>query len=232
MDRWAVPEMWKGGTCFLIGGGPSMPREFGVPTKIINEVFAGKRGIDSYGPYLHPIHNQHVIGVNAAYLLGNWVSVCYFGDRSFFAENMKPLAAWPNLIVTNAALSPSRGLHYQTGIKKLKTGSAEGLSLDPKEIYWGRSSGAAAINFATLAGAIRIVLLGYDMNAVDVNGSRYTHWHKHYGKYRVSKVAFAKFLKHFPAIARDAEKRGIEILNASPDSAIDCFKKVKLKDVL
>jgi hypothetical protein len=56
-EAWRIPKMWKGQTVFIIGGGPSLN---GTP--------------------LHLIHEHRVIGVNCAYMLGDWVDVCWFGD--------------------------------------------------------------------------------------------------------------------------------------------------------
>jgi hypothetical protein len=36
----------------------------------------------------------------------------------------------------------------------------------------------------------------------------------------------------FPAVKKEADKLGLEILNATPDSAIKSFKIVKLEDVV
>jgi hypothetical protein len=58
-----------------------------------------------------------------------------------------------------------------------------------------------------------------------------THWHNVYGA-NTARKNFNRFLKQFPDIARDAKKRKIEILNVSPNSAIEVFPKVSLKDVL
>ena len=56
-DAWIPPQIWKGQTVFILGGGPSL-----------NEA------------NLDLIHDRRVIGVNNAYQLGSWVDVCWFGD--------------------------------------------------------------------------------------------------------------------------------------------------------
>jgi len=65
------------------------------------------------------------------------------------------------------------------------------------------------------------------------------HWHDLYGRSagkgtvrRARKMPFHRHLKGFPAIAEDAKRRKIEILNVSPDSAIECFRKVSIKEIL
>ena len=46
------------------------------------------------------------------------------------------------------------------------------------------------------------------------------------------KTPFHKHLPGFPHIARDAKARGIEIINASPNSVITEFPKCNVKDLL
>src|SRR5690606_37197584 len=108
----------------------------------------------------------------------------------------------------------------------LKRDYRSGISDKRDTICWNNNSGAAAINLAALAGAKRILLLGFDMLP-----EKSTHWHSLYGDVRTHRNTFNRFLKHFPNIARDAKKRRIEILNVSPNSAIEDFPKVSLKDV-
>ena len=45
-------------------------------------------------------------------------------------------------------------------------------------------------------------------------------------------MPFHRHLRGFPQIAKDAKQMGVEILNASPDSAIECFRKVTVKELL
>jgi hypothetical protein len=91
----------------------------------------------------------------------------------------------------------------------------DGLTTRPGNfVSWNRSSGAAAISLAHRWGAKRIILLGFDMRMV----SGQKNWHDdHIEKHH---NPFHRHLKSFPAIARDARDLGIEILNATPGSAI------------
>lgn len=221
---WQIPAMWRDGECWIIGGGASIQRQFGIP----EELSLPGRDLSEFSPYLQPIHDRHIIGVNAAFMLGNWVSLMYFGDRSFFNKNMKRLYQFPNLKIRHANLSDN-DKRYHHNIKRVDWDiKLLGLCEDPRKIYWNRSSGGAAVNIAAHLGVKRINLLGFDMKPH--NGE--THWHNHYGKFRTSGKHFNDFLLPWHTIARDAKKWGIEILNVNPDSAIDVFPKVNLKDVL
>lgn len=224
--HWRIPKMWTE-DCWIIGGGPSMLHQFGVPSDVIGQVREGKSPYSVYGDYLSPIHSKNVIGTNLAFMLGDWVSVMYFCDAQFLRKYIDKVLTFRNLKVTCVNQLGGVSENLQTNIKRLKRDYRSGLSTKPDTIQWNHNSGAAAINFASLAGAKRILLLGFDM-VVHPEG---THWHNLYGK-QTPPNSFKRFMRNFPKIAEDAKKLKVEILNVSPTSALDVFPKVALKDVL
>lgn len=234
---WVIPKLWKDGECWIIGGGPSIPRQFGIPEDVISQVMNRSKGPEIYSPYLSPIQDRHVIGVNAAYLIGTWIDFIVFGDNGFYRKNRTNLLNYPKPVIS---VTKGAGVQFDSGIKLVRRHNkkSSGLVLDnPRFICWNGNSGASAINVAYHMGARRIILLGFDMN-LDSNLSQ--HWHIHYAsagrdkkdKNFKKRLPFHRHLKGFPDIARDAKKAGVEILNVSPDSAIQDFPKVNLKEVL
>lgn len=223
---WAAPRMWDGGRCFIIGGGPSMPKQFDIPDEIITGVRSGELGPDAYSPFMESIHDEHVIGVNNAYQIGTWIDACLFGDCGWYLVHRQKLARWPNLKVGCCFGCPayldSEGIKYLARDKVRKIG----IGVNPKKLSWGYNSGSAAINLAAHFGVRQIILLGFDMSHP---APETTHWHKGHGYARKS---YRRFLKGFPAIAFDANKLGIEILNASPESSITSFPKANISEVL
>lgn len=215
---WPVPVIWEGGDCFIIGGGPSLTGIFNIPSGVVNSVTSGESPMSAYSPYLSPIHNKHVIAINGAYKLGLWVDVCIFGDNGWYLSNRRALAKWPNLKVSCAPWFSNKEGPALEGIKYVpKTPvTVRGLSTSPKCILWGYHTGASAINLATLFGAKRIYLIGFDMRLSEEGNS---HWHFEYGTARKS-PPFRRHLAVYPFIAADAKKMGIEIINLSPNSAI------------
>lgn len=229
---WNVPRMWEGGDCWIIGGGSSIPRQFGVPDDIIAKVNSKELPFSSYSDYLSPLHNKNVIGVNLAFLLGGWVSVMYFCDAQIFKIYKPLMSQFHNLKVTCA----STFTNYKSemiNIKRLKRDNRPGLSFRSDTICWNQNSGAAAINFAVLTGAKRILLLGFDMQPVE--GVR-THWVNGLdgSLYRrpSTKTVFTNFLKKYPIIAKEAKQAKVEILNVNSNSALKDFKVVTLQQVL
>ena len=75
----------------------------------------------------------------------------------------------------------------------------------------------------------RIVLFGFDMS-LDVANNQ--HWHKFYaGNPKTVQGTIKKHLQGFPQMVKDLQQLGIEVLNCSPESKIEGFKKVTLKDL-
>ena len=116
-------------------------------------------------------------------------------------------------------------------IKKNNTPS--GLSFDPRVLRWNLSSGAAAINLAVLFGAKRIVLLGFDMKKVEVDGKERENWHDDYERNpNPKRNPYQRFLAPFPGIAESAKRHHIQIVNATLGSALMVFPIVDPEDVL
>jgi hypothetical protein len=221
--KWSMPKIWEGGRCFIIGGGPSMYKQLEVPDEIVTKVFNKELPPAAYAPYFAPIMKEHIIGVNMAYRLGNWVDVVFFGDTSFWKNYRFELQSYHGLKISCSGEVDS--------VKQIRRSSKKlGITTNPQEVCWNHNSGAAAINLAVHTGVKQIILLGFDMK-VDSSGNQ--HWHKEYPKPK-GKVEdiFARHLLGFPEIAKQAIALGVEILNANPDSGIDAFKKVNLKEVL
>ena len=232
--EWKIPKLWEGGECWIIGGGPSMPRQFGVPEDVISDVHDKKISPSAYSPYLSPIHGKHIIAVNAAFYIGRWMDIVFFGDGGFYFKNKKPLSEFPNLVVSCNPNVYGRPNVY--GVKYVARDGNHPLGITTKrnKVSWNKHTGGAAINFAYHLGVKRILLLGFDMQ-LDEQGNQ--HWHSVYpsanSKPRLKKqLPFRKHLESFHPIHNDAERLGIEILNVNMDSAVPHIKKVRLEETL
>jgi hypothetical protein len=224
--KWKVPKLWEGSTAIIIGGGPSMLKQFNVPDSIIQDVYAGKIQPSAYSPYLEQIHKSHVIAVNVAYKIGTWIDVVFFGDPSTWQEDKANLVQFKGLRVTCA-----KELDNDTRLKWLQRDPRKrhGISTNPEMVSWNNNSGAAAINLAVHMGAKRIILLGFDMK---LDKEKNQHWHKFYStSEKQIASAFRRHLTGFREIKQDADQLGIEIINANPDSAITQFPRMNFKDI-
>ena len=226
---WKVPDMWKDGECWILGGGPSLLSEFDIPWESSNQVLSRKAEIDLYSPFLSPIHAKHVIGVNAAFKLGNWIDILFYGDNNFYKANRLQLANFPNIKITCNYRTTQ--VAFQENIKYCPYDQKRPFGISPQadKVSWNLNSGAAAISIAAHTGVKRIILVGFDM---DLNEKGDQHWHGLYNKVNPKGVPFKRHLQGFSEIAKDAKAMGIEIINASPNSKITEFRKCKVKDLL
>lgn len=224
---WKVPRMWEGGQCVIIGGGSSVIRQFQIPQGVVDGVFKGKYTPEAYSPYLELLHKQHIIAVNMAYQIGDWVDVVFFGDANFFNLQKVGLLQSDSLLVT---CTPECKKYQRIKYIAKNDKKTEGITIDPLQLSWNQNSGAAAINIAVHTGAKRIILLGFDM---DLDANKNQHWHKFYkGNLTTIRSTFRKHLAGFPAIARDAKQLGVEIINANPDSKIECFPRMNFNEIV
>ena len=230
---WQVPKIWEDGDCWIVGGGYSLVEQFKVPQDVVNSVMEGKLPMGAYSPYMAAIHGKHIIGINAAYLLGDWIDFLFFGDKRFFLKNRKALAKFNGLKISCHS-QISRGAYAEDQVKFLAKDKARSKGITPlrDKISWNANSGAAAISIAVHTGAKRIFLLGFDM-ALKEN---HQHFHRHYvkkdGKLQASKLPFHRHLLGFPTIAKQTKALGVEVYNVSHNSAIQCFKKLTLEEAL
>lgn len=100
------------------------------------------------------------------------------------------------------------------------------FSTQQNALATGRNSGFQAMNLAALAGAARILLLGYDMKARD----KQLHW---FGDHPVPTAphTIAGFRDGFKALAK-AMPAGLQIINCSRDTALKCFPRADLESAL
>jgi len=177
------------------------------------------------------LHDKRVIGVNQAYKLGPWVDVCWFGDKQWYNKNIPAINSFGGLMITCAAEAQmSRRwprVHY--------VGRSKQYGIETKRnthIAWNSNSGASAVNVAYWLGAKKVVLLGFDMKLPDTGIQ--THWHNDYEpainrKNKELVDPYPRFMVGWPKIKKDADRIGLEIVNATPNSALDIFPFVDLE---
>ena len=195
---WRIPQIWDGDTCFIIGGGPSL-KYFDI------ERIRGK---------------GRIIAVNCAYGLGNWFDAMFYGDFHWLRQYGIGLTKFGGLKATAGVDRLADKWVNALDIKVTqKDFTTAGLSKNPDVLNWNQSSGACAINLATLLGAGKIILLGFDMQRI---GGR-ANYHDNYDPHAPAFDAFYIFIPPFTAIAADLREMNIECLNASPGSALKAF---------
>lgn len=176
------------------------------------------------GPSLPEIWNGHrselpKIAVNDAWHIVPDADVLYACDTKWWEHHWHEVREYPALKVG-----------YETTIKDVYPlmGTGE-TGFDGKlgKVRHGYNSGHQATHLAAQLGAKRIILIGFDMH--DKNGEHF--FGQHPQKIRVS-LSFDLYVDRFRYLASALEKRGIEVLNCTPGSALPWFPIVDLEDVL
>ncbi len=211
-NLWEVPRLWPDGECIILGGGPSLE-------EVDLSLLEGKR----------------VIAVNNAYELGAWDAML-FGDCSWPGLTGVDKRPHKDMLLQWAGLKVHccQGGEKLPGVKTMPRanppkGSSGSICRNPRKLAWNLSSGACAINLAVHFGVKRIVLLGFDMQAVESKHN----WHMdHPHSDRAKFDPYERFRKPFPDIARDLTELGVKCLNATPGSALTLFPVVSLEEVV
>lgn len=223
--KWKCPRLWPKGNAVIIGGGPSFQK---VPTDVLGRLSLEEK--------------IGVIGVNKAYReipgFCDWGHVIFFGDDRFykvFSKKKDGFHQFPGLRVTCAAQKVDKSVHFLGRNRK----KGHGITKQNHLVCWNKNSGCSAINLAyhLVGPGGNVFLFGFDMKR---SGSGAGHWHEGYAddfnqKKRNDevKIPFNRWLKTFPAIARDAEKLKLKIFNvASPNSKIEEFPKISFQEFL
>lgn len=156
------------------------------------------------------------IVTNSSFRLALWADILFGHDSRWWKAHIEEVKAsgFAGRLLTASPVGGNLGLET--------THNAHWLRSYP-------NSGASAIGIAIAAGAVRVVLIGYDCG-FGVGGER--HWHADHPGGMSNCKSIAAWPRHFANVARDAEKAGVEVLNASRATALRCFARVALSDAL
>jgi hypothetical protein len=163
--------------------------------------------------------------VNTSFRRAPWADVLYACDATWwiahFAEVSRVFRGekW----TVSARSRDQFDLHWIYGMDK------PGLSKDPTMIYQGRNSGYQAVSLACLFGAARILLLGFDFAR---SGGK-THWHGDHPKGLGNGASsYGTWVAAMNRLSVDAAAAGIEIINCSRKTALHCFPRRAIEEVL
>jgi hypothetical protein len=114
----------------------------------------------------------------------------------------------------------------EPGVFLLHNAGELGISSEPNALATGGNSGHQALNLAVLAGASRVVLLGYDMG----HAGKRTHWHSGHPS-RTDESAFMRFCAAMATTVKPLAALGVQVINCS-GGVLECFPRVPLESVL
>lgn len=161
-----------------------------------------------------------VYAVKECHHMAPWADVLYAADWDWWDKFKGVPEFQGEKYAIDKAICDKYGLNYVP----YKDGCV--WSTDPAYIATGGNSGFQAVNLAVLQGAARVILLGYDFGH---QPGQPKHWWdaQHPRESRWSH--YAEWIKRFEAAAPLIP---VPVLNASRESALTCFPRVKLGEVL
>lgn len=164
------------------------------------------------------LRGKRIIATNNSAFRVPWADVMYWADARWYQWNKERLSEFRGkYMITRKRPTPDLGHDI-----KLIEHHFVGLSHDPRMVA-GWCSGSNAINLAYLFGAARIVLLGFDMTGANFHDEHQLPSQEDFYK--------AKFIPAINLMALKLAQAGVEVLNATPNSQLECFPMIKFHDI-
>ena len=197
---WSIPREWPGERCFILCNGESM------------------RAQRSLIPFL----KGRIIAIKEAVLLRPDADVLFVAaERSVdIVPGLLPVFRGQYVIARNKLPAS-----YPSYVKRVSRTKDHTRLCDKPDHVCGYDCGTSAINVAYHFGATEIILLGMDMTGNRWCNGEFSHPMPH-----IPQDHHRRHISVLPAIAKDAARRGIRIVNCSPISAVQCFEKQQLED--
>ncbi len=212
---WSVPREWVGETAAVLASGPSMTREQAEAVRGKCRVIAvSNQGIDTLDSV-----TRHVTPAFAP-----WADVLYSADQKWWKHYREQALKFKGYKVTVTA---QRAFDDLLALKR----SEDHKWFDPRPTHlcYGGNSGYQAVHLAAHFGVKRIILLGFDMK--NGRGGR-KHWFGNHPAKLNSAPVYSGWIRAFDRFAVVLKDLGIEVINCSPDSALRCFRRSPLGNVL
>jgi len=196
--------IWKGRRCFILGGGPSLRS---VPAEFVAK-----------------LKSELTIGVNGAFLFDPTIA---FAQDVAFQDGIGSSEQYElcRSIKVFSCVMSSRVDKKWPGVEHLASCGRRWSSSLAEGVGWFSNSGLAALHLADLLGADPIYLLGFDLHEKD---GRTVNWHDLYETHGSDRI-YRKFKSEFEGHAKNVRAR---VVNLNPDSALTCFEKMPLSDVV
>lgn len=215
---------WSGATVVIAATGPSLTED--VVGAIAVARLAGA---------------VRVIAVNDAYRLMSWADVLYACDAKWWNHHTPDFAGekwsarpWDKHVASGDVGDEGKDeLARDQGVTLIEARLSDRWSTDPSWITYGSNSTFQAVGLALhwIAPAGKIVLVGCDMRTVGKGKDARRHFFGDHPEPLSNAADFRKFIPSFDAAAKHLAP-GVEIINATPGSALKTFRSAGLADAL
>jgi hypothetical protein len=163
------------------------------------------------------------IAINDAYRLAPWADILYAADLPWWDAYRSKITFDGELWTCNDYAAAKHGLFH------IPVRMDQKWSTDPNWIASGSNSGFQGINLAGILGAKEIILLGFDYGS---EPGKPKHWFGDHPGEMNKNSNYRKWLERITRAAPEIEKAGINVINATRETAITCFPKQPLEALL
>ena len=211
MIRERIEPIWRDMAAIVAATGPSLTKDV-----------AGRC------QRAHEAGTHAVIAVNDAWRLMPFAQLLYASDAAWWrVHDGCPGFAGEKWSSHHAPGNDKLAAAERHGLNLVRGRAGKGFSFDPERIHYGSNSTFQAVNLAILMGVKRIVLVGVNMQALDGR----SHFFGDHPPGLRSCSSYRNFIGAFEAAAAILPD-DIEILNATPASALRCFPGIDLDRAL
>jgi len=206
---WSAPEIWRGATAVVVGGGPSLTQaqcerahRAGLKVLAVN---------DAIRPDRAPFADAH-----------------YFCDERWWRWHREK-RWYQDFRGLRVTLENPVVVAADPTIKSMQNLGRDGLCPARHGLHTGRNGGYQAIGLAVHFGVARILLIGFDLKPAADGRS---HWHGGH-PVPVNPTAYELLmLPMFPSLIGPLAALGVELINCTPDSALKCFPRMTLEEAI
>ena len=168
------------------------------------------------------------IVVNDAYSIAPWADILYASDAQWWDAHgyVREFRGRRWSHDRNGSTWPHRAASAK--IDLIQGANGIGISTDPHIIYFGGNSGFQAMHLAVNMGAKTILLTGFDCGTW---GGKSHFFGEH--PQRIRKISpYPMFRQAFNVASEHLVKMGVNVINCSRMTTINCFPKARLVDVI
>lgn len=207
-----------------------IPRIFETQTVIVCASGPSLTGFD-----YSRLRDRNVIAINREHEVIPTAQVLWWSDARYWRGEIEGRKNRDSLLAHPAPYKATCQMDYRPDddippeIIEYRFTGALGFDPDPRCLKHGNNGAYAAIHLAAHLGAKMIVLLGVDMRYSPDGRS---HRHQGHGLVHTEQTLTQLMLPHFNTLAGPLSELGIEVLNASPDSALRTWPCVSIDEGL
>lgn len=199
-----IPRIFEGQTCAVVAGGPSL------------------QGFD-----WERLRGVPLVAINRALEVLPFAPVLWWSDSRFWRMHRAAIEAHAAIWKATCQINYIPEDNVPGVVTQYRFTGHSGFDDNRKNLRSGNNSAYACIHLLAHLGARKIVLLGVDMR--HGAGGR-THFHDGHGLLHQEETMTRLMVPFFDTLAAPLAERGIEVINASPQSALTTWPRCSLDE--